>query len=98
MEKYDTTITGLKISKEQAEHFLNFRGWPNPDYNYEPDLIDTLVEFAEHLEKEKAACPNFWIRLKIFLSYVQTSCAAGEDEKRILLEECERRINNNGRI
>lgn len=41
--------------KERAESFLNSNGWPNPDSNYEAEMVATLTEFLESFATEQPA-------------------------------------------
>lgn len=39
------------INRETAKQFLETRGYPNPDCDYENELLDTMVEYAQHQAK-----------------------------------------------
>ena len=37
----------MSAKLEEAVNFLNRYGYPNPDFNYENELVETLSDFAE---------------------------------------------------
>jgi hypothetical protein len=39
------------INRETAKRFLESRGYPNPECDYENELLDTLVEYAQQQAK-----------------------------------------------
>jgi len=39
------------INRETAKQFLETRGYPNPECDYENELLDTLVEYAQQQAK-----------------------------------------------
>ena len=45
MEKNDVEI---------IRNYLNLHGWPNPDCNYEQEMIETIYEYGEEIKKEIA--------------------------------------------
>ena len=39
------------INRETAKQFLETRGYPNPECDYENELLDTMVEYAQQQAK-----------------------------------------------
>jgi hypothetical protein len=39
------------INRETAKQFLEVNGYPNPDSNFENELLDTMVEYAQQQVK-----------------------------------------------
>lgn len=39
------------INRETAKQFLEAKGYPNPDSNFENELLDTMVEYAQQQVK-----------------------------------------------
>jgi hypothetical protein len=48
----DDTIVVLTANKESAKKFLLLNGSPNPDCNFEEELLDTMVDYANSIIKD----------------------------------------------
>ena len=42
------------INRETAKQFLEIDGYPNPDSNYENELLDTMVDYAKEQFKNES--------------------------------------------
>ncbi len=45
----------MNITRDEALRYLNMNGWPNPDSDFEKELIDTMIEFANGVVKNNIA-------------------------------------------